>query len=106
MSRHLTDGEVVGEHSKLTVHISRDREVRHQEATQSDRVTFVQKFRGEKNRNSRSGGHVPSDAEVKGGGATLSGSTTSLFFPLSFSGEVDRRGSAPAMTCPLSSQSL
>lgn len=42
MSRHVTDFEVVGEHSRLTARISRDREVRHQEAAESDLVTFVQ----------------------------------------------------------------
>lgn len=47
MSRHLTDVEVVGEHSRLTAQISRDREVRHQEAAQSDFATFVQESRGE-----------------------------------------------------------
>lgn len=71
MSRHLTNVEVVGEHSRLTARISRDREVRHQEAARSDLVTFVQE----------SVGRVTSDGR---GEAALSGCTTQLVVPSVF----------------------
>jgi hypothetical protein len=78
VSRHLTAFEVVEEHSRLTARLSRDREVRHQEAATSAFVTFVQEFGEEENRNSRSVGYITSDGRGEG---TLSGSTTQLVVP-------------------------